>query len=264
MLVGIIGFGNMGRALGEALADHGWNVRVFDKVKSKIKKKRNITRCVTDREVIRKAPVIILALKPQDIPAFFDRHGIKAAFGEHSPLLISIAAGVTASFYQKCIGRVRLVRVMPNLAALKRKSVSFLCRGRYASESDISVAKRIFQCVGDVFCVSESSLDKVTAISGSGPGYVFYFMNCLYQSALSLGFSPRLAREMTLKTFEGACSLLAGDQGGDFKKWIRKVASKGGTTQAALDVFDQHKVMSLVRKATHRAARRARQLHIVK
>lgn len=262
--IGIIGFGNMGQALGRALADHRWRVYAFDKEKSKVKKSAHIVRCDRPFEVIGKVPVVILAMKPQDIPAFLKDGRIRAAFREHSPLVISIAAGVTTSFYQKRMPGIRVVRAMPNLAALKRQSVSFLCRGRYASQSDMSKAKRIFQCVGDVFSTNEPSIDNVTAISGSGPGYVFYFMDCLYQSALSLGFPSRVARKMTLKTFAGACSLITEGHTGDFKRWIEKVSSKGGTTEAALAVFDQYRLKSLVTKATHRAARRARQLNVVK
>jgi len=111
--------------------------------------------------------------------------------------------------------------------------------------------------------IKESFLDKVTAISGSGPGYVYYFMDTLYKSALSLGFSRIVAMRMVKKTFLGAITLIK-DSREDFSLWIKKVASPGGTTQAALDFWKNCKLERLVRRGIKKAYLRARQLNLKK
>jgi pyrroline-5-carboxylate reductase len=261
--IGIIGFGNMGRALGSILALHHWKVFIYDTQKAKYKKAKNVYPCRTASEVIEKVPAVIVAIKPQDIPGFLSQREVRTALENTRPLVISIVAGVSTLSYEKKIKKIKIVRVMPNLGALCGQAVSFLCAGKNAQRKDLVFTRNIFNRVGDVYMISESLLDKVTAISGSGPGYVFYFMDCLYRSALKLGFSRVLARAMVARTFSGACAL-AENRKDDFKALVEQVASKGGTTQAALKVFKQNNFERLMANAVASAFRRARQLSNLK
>ncbi|MBN2483285.1 MAG: pyrroline-5-carboxylate reductase [Candidatus Omnitrophica bacterium] len=261
--IGIIGSGNMGRALAGVLASQRWKVFIYDIKKAKYKKAKNVYPCRTASEVIEKVPAVIIAIKPQDIPGFLLQSAVRTTFENTRPLVISIAAGVSTSCYEKKIKRIKIVRVMPNLGALCGQAVSFLCAGKNVRRKDVAFARNIFHRVGDVYVISESMLDKVTAISGSGPGYVFYFMDCLFRSALKLGFSRVLARAMVARTFSGACAL-AEHRKDDFKTLVEQVASKGGTTRAALDVFAQNKFEMLMANAVASAYRRARQLSNIK
>lgn len=257
--IGIIGFGNMGKALGFALALSGWHVFVYDKIKSKCKKRKNIYPCKDPAALIENVSAVIVAIKPQDLKAFFSKSSVLKALKVSRPLLISIAAGVAISFYRKQLKHIAIVRVMPNLGALINQSVSCLCASKGVAQKQMNLALSVFKCVGDVHVVSETFIDKVTAISGSGPGYVFYIMDALYKSALRLGFPKRTARRMVQKTFIGA-SLIAGCDDSDFEILIRKVASRGGTTEAALRIFEKHKMKKIMDNAVKRAVLRAGQL----
>lgn len=258
--IGIIGFGNMGKALGLALASSGWRVFVYDKVRGKCRRQKNIFPCKDPAELIENVPAVIIAIKPQDIREFFSKDLIRKAFQEKRPLLISIAAGIAIAFYRKQLKNIPIVRVMPNLGVLINQSVSCLCSSKGVTQKQLNLALSVFKCVGDVHVMSETSIDKVTAVSGSGPGYVFYLMDSLYESALRLGFPAKTARKMVQKTFIAA-SLIAGCDGSDFKTLAKRVSSRGGTTEAALKIFEKHKIKKIMDSAVRQAVSRARQLH---
>jgi len=253
--IGIVGFGNMGRAIAESLSLRRYSLYVYDKDKNKTKDisgaaVRNL------KELLSESNVVILAIKPQDIRIFIEE---SSGFINRKSLLISIAAGVPTYVFEKNMGRLRVIRVMPNLAAKVKEAVSFICRGRFASENDLSLALGIFKNIGVVFKVKESLLDKATSISGSGPGYVYYFMDSLMQAALGLGFDRKTAKKIVQYTFLGAVKLTINSKN-DFSKLVKNVASRGGTTEAALGVFEKNKLPNIIRKAVHAAHKRAKEL----
>lgn len=259
--IGIVGFGNMGSSLAWALKDEGWRVYVYDKEKSKLKlkKAKNIFVCKGVDDLIKRSPILIIAIKPQDIPFFIK--DTKSYILRYNPLLISIAAGVSTRFFEKKLDRVRVIRVMPNLAVKKRCSISFLSKGKFSLSKDFERAKKIFNCVGESVIIDENFLDKVTAISGSGPGYVYYFMSCIYQSARMLKFNKNLAQKMVKATFLGAVNLLKDDDN-DFQTWLGKVASKGGTTEAAVNWWEKNNIKKLIKEGVRRAYLRAKELNL--
>jgi pyrroline-5-carboxylate reductase len=258
-IIGIIGFGNMGQALGEALRQNNWRVYIYDKDKTKLIRRRNTFICKDYQGVIRASPTLIIAIKPQDIPDFIEN--ARPLILRFKPLIISIAAGVSTTFFEKKLKRVRVIRVMPNLAAKKRLSLSFISSGRFAKLKDLKEALEIFNCVGEAITIQESFLDKVTAISGSGPGYVYYLMDSLYESALMLGFSKDVAKKMVQETFWGAINLIR-DQKDEFRVWVSRVASKGGTTQAALNVWEKGGFKKLFKEGVKSAYSRAKELNL--
>jgi len=253
--VGIIGFGNMGCAIGSALSKvRGFSVAAFEKDKAKRKK---VTFFNDLSRLIAESNVIVLALKPQDIPQFLLEN--REFFLKNRPLLVTIAAGLSCGFFEQKLPGMHIVRVMPNLPAKVNAGVAFIAKGKNATKADMAIVEKIFQAVGKVFVAPESALDKVTAVSGSGPGFVFHLMDCFYSGALKLGFSAPVAREMVAQTFLGSAQLAANEKI-DFKELAAQVASKGGTTRAGLDVLEAAKLNKLIDKTFSAAAKRAKVL----
>ena len=256
--IGIIGLGNMGYSLGFALrkVSRG-KIYVYDKDQRKISGAGDFCIGKNSQEVIENVGVLVLAIKPQDVRGFLRQ--TKSALLNHRPLLISIAAGIPTTFFEEYLKGLKVIRVMPNLGAKVGESVSFVCKGRYTQEKDLKIAKRIFSSIGEVIEIKEALLDKVTSISGSGPGYIYYFMDCIYQSARQLGFKEKQARDMVMQTFWGAIKL-AKLCGKDFKLLAKEVASRGGTTEAALKVFKRKRLFQVVYQGIDAAHKRAKQL----
>jgi len=208
-------------------------------------------------EIAKVSDVIILAVKPQDIDTVL---GELSTVLKKETLVISIAAGVTTNFIEKALGKnPRVVRTMPNLPATIGEGVTALCPGRFAKTTDMDLARKIFSNVGDVVTVSENQIDAITAVSGSGPAYVFFFMECLMKSAKALGLEEKLARQLVEKTFLGSVHLLL-KQKMDARDLRAKVTSKGGTTQAALEVFFKQNVEKIFTNALKAAKKRASKL----
>jgi pyrroline-5-carboxylate reductase len=255
--IGIIGFGNMGSALGETLKGKIKKIFVYDKDRKKTKNIKNLNVCKNIKELMKNAKIIILAIKPQDIEKFLKEN--KKYFLNYQPLLISIAAGITTNFFEKRIANIKVIRVMPNLAVKVKKSVSFLCKGKFSSYQDLKIAKEIFSLAGEVLIVKENLIDRATALSGSGPGYVYYLMDCILKTALKLGFKKEEAKKLILFTFLGATKL-AENSYKDFDVLVKEVASPKGTTEAALNIFKKKKLEKIIEEGIRSAYKRAREI----
>lgn len=268
--IGIIGFGNMGAAIAEGIKDK-YAVCVFDKDKNKISALKNINTAGNPVDLVRKSEVIILAVKPQDFDLLFAE--IKPFV--RGKLIISIAAGVTTGYIEEILGEVRVVRVMPNIAVKIAEGETGICKGMYTRKGDLSLAKRIFDTLGKVWELKEEMIDSVTAISGSGPAYIFYDMEIknldpskisaglrneyikkLNDAAIAVGFNSEIALELAVSTTASSINLSA--QGGNSPAQLRKmITSPGGTTEAALEVITNG---GSWREAALSAKRRAREL----
>ncbi len=256
--IGVIGFGNMGQSLAKTLAGESlYQVKVYDADKRKIKNIKKFQIAKNTKELIEDAAVIILAIKPQDVVNFLKSN--KDCLTQSKKLLITIAAGLPTKLYEDQIECLRVVRVMPNLAAKVGEAVSFICGGGFATKKDLAIAERIFSCIGEGAVVEENFIDKATSISGSGPGYVFYFMDIIYNQALKLGFDKEYAKKTIIQTFLGAVKL-AKSSDKSFKDLVKGVASRGGTTEAALKVFKEKKIDKNISQGIIDAYRRAMEL----
>lgn len=257
--IGILGFGNMGRAIGVALSSchQGFQVLAYDKQKSKLSKIRGIRKSSCIKDLVKKSDVVIIAVKPQDIAKVLE--STKETFLKSKSLLVTIAAGVEIGTFTKVFKGARVIRCMPNLAAIVGESMSFIAASKSCKKADILLAKNLFSCIGEVIVTKESMLDKVTAVSGSGPGYIFNFMDGIYKAALKLGFKKADAKNMVLQTFLGSV-VLAYASGDDFQGLVKKVASKKGTTEAALKVFKKSAQEKVIEQAVKAACKRAGQL----
>jgi len=266
--LGFIGGGNMAEALARGLIER----KIFKPaelivsdidVGRRRKLARTLKVAATDDnlEVIREARAVVLAVKPQQIDEVLG--SIAAADGVQlkDKLVISIAAGITIARLSGALGaKARVIRVMPNAPAMVGRGMAALVRSKGASKADETFALKIFLAVGDAVALKdESLLDPVTALSGSGPAYVYLFVKALADAAANEGIPRALALRMALKTVEGAeynmrTSKLAPDE------LIRVVASRGGTTEAALRRFAAAGFSDIVAAAVHAAADRSREL----
>jgi pyrroline-5-carboxylate reductase len=207
--------------------------------------------------VIQESNVIILAVKPQDFDKVLKE--ISSQLKEEK-VFISIAAGITTSYIEQRLGRhARVVRTMPNLPAQVGQSMTGVCAGKKAKKTDLNLTVEIFNHIGRTVVIDEKHIDSITAISGSGPAYIFYFMECLQQAAKSLGLKDNLAKDLVFQTVKGSAMLL------DIQKLpaaeLRKrVTSKGGTTEAAIKSFMKHNLDKTLQAAVKSARDRAKEL----
>ena len=196
----------------------------------------------------KRSDVIILAVKPQDIRNVLEE--IKPY--TKGKLVISIAAGVTTLFLEKILGKVRVVRIMPNMPVMVGKGISAISCGRFAKAKDFKIASRIFSNLGEVIEVKEKMMDAVTSVSGSGPAYYFLFTYLLANAAQANGLKKGLALKLARATFIGAAEIIK-SKNLSMEELIKKVASKGGITEAALKVFKQEKLGTIIKKAVKSA-----------
>lgn len=203
------------------------------------------------------ADVVVLAVKPQMLPGVLQE--IREALPP-SALVISIAAGVRTTRIEQALGReVRVVRIMPNVAALVGRAASAICGGRHATAYDLELAAELAGASGVVVRVKEDDMDAVTAISGSGPAYVFFLVESMLASAAEFGLEPDVARRLVVATVAGAARLLE-DTGLEARELRRRVTSEKGTTDAAIRTMEAREVPDALRAAFAAARRRSQEL----
>lgn len=261
--IGIIGLGNMGRAILSGLISSGAVIKSavigldLDARKCRDAKKRfGIAVTKSIRELVSRSDIVLIAVKPQNMDAVLDEISICGK----NRLYISIAAGIKTDRLEKRLGgRARVVRVMPNTPALVGEGISALCKGRHALKSDLKTADEIFSSVGEAVELNERYFDLVTALSASGPAYFFYLKEALIEAAVRLGMDKKTAKNLVLKTALGSARLLL-ESGHEPRLLRQRVTSKGGTTERAIAVFEKAKFKSIVERAIIAAAQRSKEL----
>jgi pyrroline-5-carboxylate reductase len=258
--IGIIGAGNMGEAIIRGISKKGAGI-VFacDADSAKI---RRVTRLYKVKKIIldelaKQCNIIIICVKPQDIDSV-----LKALRGRlrQQQLVISIAAGITTRYLEQFLGgECAVVRGMPNMPGLIGKGITAYCRGRYARKEAGRFARIIFSAMGDTIEVSEAKMNAVTSVSGSGPGFIAYLTEMLVQAACKSGLDYASARLLCLRTLAGTASLLA-ESALDPAELVRRVASKGGTTEAGLAVLKKKNIGGILAEMVNAAAQRAKEL----
>ncbi len=256
--IGIVGGGNMGEAFIKSVhAKYSVVVHEKDQERQEYLRKTYKIRVLSLKDLLEASEVIILAVKPQDIEEVLS--AIRP-FVNKNKLIISIAAGITISYLEKSLPeKTRVIRAMPNMPAMIEEGITALCKGNSAKSTDLDLAVKILNHLGEVVSVSEDLIDAVTAVSGSGPAYVFLFMECLMKAAQSLGLNEKLSKQLVEATFKGSVDLLT-MKNEDPAVLRAKVTSKGGTTQAAMDVFIEKKIDSIIQEALGAAKKRAGEL----
>ena len=175
------------------------------------------------------------------------------------PLVISIAAGLTIASLQRALGRCPLIRVMPNLPAQVGCGMSAITAGRWATAAHRRLARAIFESVGEVVELPERLFDVVTAISGSGPAYYFLIFKALRDAAVRAGMPASVAQRLAVQTACGSACMVS-ESTDALETWIARVASKKGTTEAALKVFAKRKLAEVIQAGVQAARRRSKEL----
>ena len=215
-------------------------------------------RAVWDNAAAADADLLILAVKPQILPAALD--SLRGRIDINRTVVISIAAGRPLAFIEQLLPpRARVVRVMPNTPLLVGAGISVLCAGAHATPADMTLAQRVFALGGRTLTLPESVFDAVTAVSGSGPAYFFLFTEALRAAGIAAGLPPDAADLLAHQTFVGAARL-AESSGENPAKLREAVTSPGGTTAAALAIFENRALQSHVREAVAAATARGAQL----
>ena len=264
MNVLVIGGGNMGMTYAEAIAKSNFltsgSLMIFDKSEGKQAELRTSRLFdVHDRlsTCLPKADVVLIAVKPVHAPALMDEMKPMVSAGQ---LFVSIMAGVTIDTIQQGVGAKKVVRAMPNLPALVGLGMTSFTASDQVSRLELAAIERLLDTTGrSINLTSESEIDASTGISGSGPAYIFYFMQAMIDAALKMGFSEADARLLVGQTFTGAIELFNSSTLSP-EDWMARVASKGGTTRAALDSMNDNNVNALIQKAAHAAFSRAKEL----
>ncbi len=199
-----------------------------------------------DNGVVKHAKIVVLAVKPQVLGDVLKEI---APSLQKETLVVSIAAGISCAKIEAGLdGERRVVRVMPNTPALVGKGAAGIAPGAHAVEADIEMAEAILQCVGLTVRVEEKDLDAVTALSGSGPAYVFYLLEAMLDAVEDLGLEKETARSLALQTVEGSARLMK--ESSESAKTLReRVTSKGGTTEAAIHTLNDANVKGTIQKA---------------
>ncbi len=201
------------------------------------------------------ADVVVLSVKPQIFPEVWPE--IKSAL-KPDALVVSIMAGIPSA---KIAGGkpVRVVRVMPNTPALIGEGAAGIAAGEFATKADLQVAEKLMGAVGATVVVEEEGLHAVTALSGSGPAYVFYLLESMLEAADQMGLEKGLSRDLALATVIGAAKLMQ-ETGEDADALRKKVTSKGGTTAAALNTMEERGVKNAIIAALFAAQVRSKEL----
>jgi pyrroline-5-carboxylate reductase len=260
-----IGGGNMAQALIGGLADKltaAKNIHVVDinlQALNKLEQQFGVSTSLHPDTVLATADVWVLAVKPQQM------HEVVASLLPFSKnqLVISIAAGIRAEDLSRWLsGHKMIVRAMPNTPALIGKGITGLVALSEVTEEQKQIANAIMQAVGEtVWIEQEEQINAVTAVSGSGPAYVFYFLEAMQSAAIELGLSAEQGKQLALATFAGATELAA--QSNQTLVQLREnVTSKGGTTYAALTSMQNNKVEQSIVQALHAAAKRGEELGV--
>ena len=261
--LGFLGFGNMGRAIAFGLVETGTlapgSIIAFDVDPAKVEEARERGIQVADdpEDLAGRSTWLLIAVKPQTMEAALStvRDALRA-----ETLVISIAAGISTSYLRDRLGKDRrVVRVMPNTPAMVNAGAAGLAMSPNCSEADAEIGRTIFEAIGICEMVPEESIDAITALSGSGPAYFFYMVECLVKAAVAQGLPEDQAVRLAGQTCLGAGRLLI--ESGDPPSLLReRVTSKGGTTAAALARFREDGFEAMIEAGVAAAAARSREL----
>ena len=264
MKVLIIGGGNMGltyaRAFVNSHAVSPEQLTILEKGNtSKIAQLQSLGlgQIVTDAAKIQEANLIILSVKPQDAPDLF---GSIRAYVHADQVVLSIMAGITIDAIATSLQVHKIIRAMPNLPSQIGVGMTAFTSTPQVSKLEEQWIQNLLQTTGKAINVQDEKLiDAVTAISGSGPAYIYYFMESMINAAKDMGVTASVAEMLVKQTFTGALDLYK-QNNLECKEWIQKVASKGGTTEAAISHFDKAHLNEIIAGGAKAALKRAEEL----
>jgi pyrroline-5-carboxylate reductase len=262
MKITAIGAGNMSEAILAGVIKQGVlaaeQIRVSDPLDSRrehMQTTYGVVAMSNNEEAVAEADVVMLAVKPQVFPEVW------SSLKEQLPvscLVVSIMAGISAVSIENG-SALRVVRVMPNTPSLVGRGAAGIAKGAHATDEDLALVETLMKAVGVCVRVAEPQLHAVTALSGSGPAYLFYLMEAMIKASMELGLSEKEARLLCVETVGGAADLMAvSDCAPSVLR--ERVTSKGGTTAAAIQALEEQQIDQAMAKAMECAYRRSQEL----
>ncbi len=265
--VGVLGAGNMGEALiaglvkacilepRQILASRRSEVAL-----AYLTDTYNIRTTRDNTALVAESDIVVLAVKPQMMATVLEE---TAPFFHHGQAVISIAAGITTAFVESHVGQdIPVIRVMPNTPALVGEAMSPYCLGRHGAEAEALMASQLFSAVGVTVLVEEAWIDAITALSGTGPAYLFYLLEGLIEAGKAMGLPEHLSRALVRQTAFGAAKLVA-ETTRSPRQLRAQVTSPQGTTDAAMRYLDEHAFQETLKEAVLKARDRARELGLM-
>lgn len=263
--IGIIGTGNMGEALVSGLVGSGpskpKHITCTDVREAKLKviqEQYGVQTTTNNKKAVADSDIVIYAVKPQIMAAVLNETAEQL---DISKLIISIAAGVPMEAIESCLNKeLRLIRVMPNIAAAVKEAATAVAAGKHASEEDIKIAMAIFDSIGRTVFIPENYLmDAITGLSGSGPAYIFLIIEALADAGVKVGLARQEALFLSAQTVLGAAKMLIETQ--DHPGQLRdRVTSPGGTAIAGLATLEKGGLRTTLINAVEVATNRSREL----
>ena len=258
----IIGVGNMGMAILKGVIPQVLreeDISVYDVDKSRLQSFLDSKIEVVDtiEGGVKNAESILLAVKPQDMEDVLMK--MRGAVSEKN-LVISIAAGVTINYIKRVLGQnTKVARVMPNLCVSIKKGASACCFSKNCANGDKQFVESLFKALGITLRIDESKMNIITAISGSGPGYLFKIIELLIDIGKKEGLKEGDSRKLVYQTISGAADLAMASNI-SAKALREKVTSRAGTTEAALKVMDEYRIEEMFSEAIKAAVNRSKEL----
>lgn len=263
--ISIIGTGNMGEALVSGLINSASSkpknivcTDVRDAKLKDIREKYGVQTTDNNVEAVTQSDIVIYAVKPQIMAAVLNETAEKL---DMSKLIISIAAGVPMEAIESCLSKeLRLIRVMPNIAAAVKEAATAIAAGKHASEQDVKLAMAIFNSIGKTVFIPENYLmDAITGLSGSGPAYIFLIVEAMADAGVKVGLSRQEALFLSAQTVLGAAKMLieTREHPGQLRD---RVTSPGGTAIAGLATLEQGGLRTTLINAVEVATNRSREL----
>jgi pyrroline-5-carboxylate reductase len=255
-----IGAGNIAKAIlgGYKAANPSADIHATDAFPGQLEQlPAGVTSGIDNVAAVNNADVIMLCVKPNMMQEICLELAPKAS----QKLFVSVAAGITTEHLHNWLGaEAAIIRCMPNTPALVGEGMTGLYAGPDVSAEQRSVAEQLLNCVGEtIWFDSETELDTVTAVSGSGPAYYFLLIEAMQEAAISMGLAPEVARKLVLQTAQGASKMAATSEL-DAATLRQNVTSPGGTTAAALETFENQNFREIVNSALKAAERRSKEL----
>jgi pyrroline-5-carboxylate reductase len=261
-VIGIFGAGQMGEALISGLVRAGQPPAEVAAVVRRTERGEQLriaygVEILTAADAAKRAGTLIITVKPQDMPAMLDEIKPHVPAGK---LIISVAAGITTSFIERKLGvDVPVIRVMSNTPVLVDQAMSVISAGAHAGPAHLARAEELFRPVGEVLRIPESQQDAATALSGSGPAYLYFLVEAMVDAGILLGVPRGTALEMVKQAMYGAATMLRTEQA--HPVILREaVTSPGGTTISAIRELERHGVRAAVLAAIEAARDRGQEL----
>jgi len=258
-VTGFIGGGNMAEALIRGMTSQGMRDILVSEPRDDrrrfLEQSYGVKTTSSNRDLASESSIIILAVKPQNMEAVLDE--IARDITEEKTV-VSIAAGITLSYLQAKLSTKKLIRVMPNTPAIVGKGMSVISLCECFPDKDMATVREIFMSVGTVLTLPEKYMNAVTALSGSGPAFIAFFLEAMIVAGGTMGLGREDASELAIQTLIGTAGLL--ETGMSPEKLREMVTSPGGTTAAGMKTFVDRGFVSMVVKALQAAQKRAEEL----